>query len=153
MRCASEADIPLLIDLMADFYAEAGCPLDRSRAAESFGAVISDARLGRIWLIEADGRAVGHIVITFRYAMECGGMIACLDDLYVQPTWRNRGLSTAAINEVGEFCRAAGIRAMTVEVGFDNAPAQKVYRRAGFQELPNRQLLGFALALAAHEVA
>ena len=47
---------------------------------------------------------------------------------------------------------SAGIRAMTVEVGFGNAPAQTVYRRAGFSELPDRQLLGFALAAPTHLV-
>ena len=42
-------------------------------------------------------------------------------------------------------CAGRGIRAITVEVGPGNAPAQKVFRRAGFIDLPDRQL--FALPL------
>ncbi len=137
---------------MQEFYAEAGYTLDRTLAESAFTAVLSDQRLGCIWLIEADSAPVGHVVVTFRFGMEYGGLIACLDDLYVIPASRNQGLSTAALTEVRDFCRAIGVRAMTVEVGHDNEPAQKVYRRAGFTESPGRQLLALPLAPPTHVV-
>jgi ribosomal protein S18 acetylase RimI-like enzyme len=73
--------------------------------------------------------------------MEYGGLVACLVDLYVKPGWRNQGLSTAALLQVRHFCENTGIRAVTVEVGHHNDPAQTVYRRAGFAEAPDRPLL------------
>jgi hypothetical protein len=39
---------------------------------------------------------------------------------------------------------------MTVEVGVDNAAARKVYRRAGFIELADRELLALPLASPTH---
>lgn len=152
MRQASRADISLLVDLMADFYAEGGYQLERERASNAFDALIANPRLGFAWIIESEGCDVGHVVITLRYAMEYGGLIACLDDLYVKQDWRNRGLSGAALREIKHFCEAAGIRAMTVEVGFSNGPAQSVYRRAGFTEAVDRQLLALALAAPSHVV-
>jgi ribosomal protein S18 acetylase RimI-like enzyme len=91
-------------------------------------------------------------VLTLKFAMEYGGLAACLDDLYVKPAWRNQGLSTAALLEVRSFCEKAGIRAVTVEVGYNNGPAQTVYRRIGFTELADRQLLALALAAPTHIV-
>src|ERR1022692_1382364 len=44
MRRASPNDIPLLVDLMAEFYAEAGYDLDRARAAGAFEAILGDDR-------------------------------------------------------------------------------------------------------------
>ena len=38
MRKASPNDIPLLVDLMAEFYAEGGYDLNRARAAEAGGS-------------------------------------------------------------------------------------------------------------------
>jgi ribosomal protein S18 acetylase RimI-like enzyme len=73
-------------------------------------------------------------------------MIACLDDLYVQPASRNKGLGSAALNQLSRFCVTTGIRAMTVEIGQDNAAAQAVYRRAGFGAAAGRQLLVLGLA-------
>jgi GNAT superfamily N-acetyltransferase len=152
MRPASADDIPLLLDLMTDFYAEGGYVLGRSHAAAAFVAVLADERLGYIRIIQEEHQPVGHLVLTLKYTMEYGGMVACLDDLYVKPAWRNRGLSTAALLEVKDFCEKAGIRAVTVEVGHNNGPGQTVYRRVGFAEVPDRQLLAMALAAPTHVV-
>jgi GNAT superfamily N-acetyltransferase len=150
MRRATIDDVPRLVELMAEFYAEAGYELHHARASRAFAAVIGDERLGYVGMIQAEHQDVGHIVLTFRYAMEYGGLVACLDDLYVRADWRNRGLSTGALVEVRRFCEKAGIRALTVEVGRDNGPAQTVYRRAGFVEVGDRQLLVLALAAPTH---
>jgi ribosomal protein S18 acetylase RimI-like enzyme len=150
MRRASLDDIFLLVDLMAEFYAEAGYELDYARAKTAFAAILADDRLGYVWIIQAEHQDVGHLVLTLRYAMEYGGLIACLDDLYVKPTWRNRGLSTNALVEVRDFCKKAGIRALTVEVAPSNGPAQNVYRRVGFKETAGRQILALALAPPTH---
>ena len=152
MRRADRTDVPFLLDLMDEFYVEGGYRLNRTRAATAFTAILADARWGFVWIIDSSGEDVGYVVLTIRYAMEYGGAIACLDDLYVKPAWRNRGLSTAALVHIREFCERTNIRALTVEVGPDNGSAQTVYRRAGFSEAGNRQLLSLALAAPTHDV-
>jgi GNAT superfamily N-acetyltransferase len=152
MRRASQDDLPVLVGLMAEFYAEGGYALDHKRAATAFAALLDDDRLGYVWIIEEEHQDVGHLVLTLKYAMEYGGLVACLDDLYVKPDWRNRGLSTAALAEVCRFCQGTGIRAVTVEVSHNNGPAQKVYRRQGFAEPADRQLLTLPLAPPTHIV-
>jgi len=152
MRRASSNDIPLLTGLMAEFYAEGGYDLNHARATGAFAAILADERLGYVWIIQAEHQDVGHIVLTLKYAMEYGGMVACLDDLYVQPDWRNKGLSTGALVEIRSFCEGLGIRALTVEVGHNNGPAQTVYRRVGFAEAADRQLLALALAAPTHNL-
>jgi GNAT superfamily N-acetyltransferase len=150
MRRAARDDIPLLVDLMAEFYAEAGYALNHAHAGEAFAALLADEGLGSVWIIQAEHQDVGHMVLTLRYAMEYGGLIACLDDLYVKQEWRNRGLATHALMEARTFCEKAGIRALTVEVGEDNGAAQTVYRRAGFAEAIGRELLALPLAPPTH---
>jgi GNAT superfamily N-acetyltransferase len=152
MRRANRDDIALLVGMMAEFYAESAYELDRERAAHAFAAVLADERLGYVWIIQGEDQDVGHVVLTLKFAMEYGGLVACLDDLYVRPGWRNRGLGAAALVEVRKFCETAGIRAITVEVGHNNGPAQKIYRRVGFGELAGRQLLALALAAPAHVI-
>jgi len=132
MRTASPADIPQLVALMAEFYAEADYPLNRVRAAEAFAALLADDRLGHVWLIEKDSKAVGHLVVTLCFSMEYGGLIAFVDDLFVRRPFRRLGLGVAALEEARIFCASRGLRAMLVETGHDNEAAQAVYRRAGF---------------------
>ena len=152
MRLANLDDISLLVDLMAEFYAEAAYQLDHGRARAAFASILADERLGSVWIIQADRQDVGHLVLTLRYAMEYGGLIACLDDLYVKAGWRNRGLATNALVEIRDFCEKGGIRALTVEVDPSNGAAQTVYRRVGFTETIGRQLLALSLAPPTHIV-
>ena len=150
MRRANSIDIPLLVEFMADFYAEAGFALHHEQAASAFAAILADERLGYVWILQEGLQDVGHLVVAVRYAMEYGGTIACVDDLYVRPDSRNKGVGKAALTELREFCEKNAIRAMTVEVGHDNDPAQAVYRRAGFVNAVDRQLLAMPLAPPTH---
>jgi GNAT superfamily N-acetyltransferase len=151
MRPAKTDDLQTLLDLMADFYAEAGYSLDRPHAEEAFAALLADPRLGRVWLIEHGAAAVGHVVVTFAFAMEYGGLTAVVDDFYVRPDARGAGLGTAALAEARRACAELGMRAMRVEVGRDNAIAQAVYRHVGF-EARDHQLMALPLAAPAHVV-
>lgn len=72
MRRASLDDVPLLRDLMAEFYAESGYRLNREIAEGAFRALIDNPGLGSVWIIEAGEEAVGHVVLTYRIAMEMG---------------------------------------------------------------------------------
>ena len=152
MRRAHQDDIPTLIALMAEFYAESGYALDHPLAERAFATLLADERLGYVWLIEAQGKDVGYLVLTLRFGMEYGGLMACLDDLYVVSQSRNQGLSTAALTQARDFCKSTGIRAITVEVAHGNGPAQTVYRRIGLAEAPDRQLLVLPLANPSHAV-
>jgi ribosomal protein S18 acetylase RimI-like enzyme len=130
---------------MDEFYAEAAYPLNRKRAAEAFGQLLGDERLGYVWFIQANSREIGYVVLTLCFSMEYGGLIAVIDDLFVQKAFRRKGLGTAALTEVRAFCEKFGIRAILLETGHDNEPAQALYHRIGFVKT-DRQL--FALRLA-----
>jgi len=132
MKFASPDDLPQLVALMAEFYADANYPLNHVRAAEAFAALLADERLGHVWLIVKDSQAVGHLVVTLCFSMEYGGFVAFVDDLFVRRPFRRAGLGAAALGEARAFCASRGVRAMLVETGRDNVAAQAVYRRAGF---------------------
>jgi GNAT superfamily N-acetyltransferase len=149
MRKASAKDAKKLVDLMDQFYRESAYTLNRQRAAAAFAAILSDERLGHIWLIESDSEEVGYLVVTLGFSMEYGGPCAFIDDFFIQGTFRGQGLGTAALIDAKLFCERIGVRAIHVETGRDNAAAQAVYRRIGFGET-DRQLLTLKLADPTH---
>jgi ribosomal protein S18 acetylase RimI-like enzyme len=152
MRKVTENDLEFFLTLMTEFYAESGYELDRESTAQAFQTILKQPNLGQIWLIQDGNQDVGHVLVTFKFAMEYAGMIACIDDLFVLQAFRNRGLSTAALEEIRQHCEENQLHGMTVEVANDNAAAQKVYRRIGLKTLENRELLGLTLANPAHVV-
>jgi hypothetical protein len=64
MRRATAPDIPLLVNLMSEFYGEAGYDLNHAHAEAAFAALVADKRLGRVWIIQAEHQDVGHLVLT-----------------------------------------------------------------------------------------
>jgi GNAT superfamily N-acetyltransferase len=149
MRIAGQADVPNLVDLMADFYSEAGLALDRGGAAAAFTALLDDPRMGYVWLVERGADIAGYVLVTVVFAMEYGGPVAVVDDFYVRPAFRGVGLGTAALAEVCRACASFGMRGMRVEVGRDNLLAQAVYRSAGFAAV-DHQLMTLRLSAPLH---
>jgi ribosomal protein S18 acetylase RimI-like enzyme len=151
MKAATHQDVPCLVELMAAFYAESGYALDHERAAIGFKSLLGDEKLGRVWLAESGAKAAGYIVITHVFSMEYGGLVGFVDDFFVRVTLRGTGLGTSMLDELRASSAGAGLRALFVEVGADNAVAQRVYRRAGFHD-SNRLLLALPLAPPTHLV-
>ena len=133
-RAATADDIPTLVELMREFYAESDFPLPEENARLMFAALLAEPRLGGVWLMEADGEPAGHIVLTVCFSMEYGGLRGFVDDLFVRPAFRGRGLAAAGLAALRADAEARGVRALLVEAGPANDVALRVYRRAGFED-------------------
>jgi ribosomal protein S18 acetylase RimI-like enzyme len=116
---------------MREFYAEAGIPLDEVWAGHAFEILVQAPQHGAVWLIESDGEAIGHVVLSIRFAMEFGGFSGYIDDLFVRPAYRRRGAASVGLNALLAECRQRGCHSVHVEVGTDNHAAQMLYRRYG----------------------
>jgi diamine N-acetyltransferase len=149
LRDARTEDCEQLVELMAEFYAESDYPLNRQRAATAFRQLLERPALGRAWFVTESGSAVGYIVLTIGFSMEYGGLSAFIDDFYIRPTHRGRGLGHRTLKAVKHWAVEQGIRALHLEVGRDNGAGQAVYRKAGFTD-NDRQLLTVQLADPTH---
>lgn len=59
-----------------------------------------------------------------------------LNDLYIHPDHRGKGIGTLLINRVKELCTATGQKGIALQTGTTN-PAQKLYERLGFTKDPD----------------
>jgi GNAT superfamily N-acetyltransferase len=135
---------------MGEFYAEADFPLPVARATATFETLLAAPQLGAVWLMLSGGAPAGFVVLTFAFSMEYGGLRGFVDDLFVAPQHRKKGLASDALDAVKQACEALGVRALLVETSLENDTAVRVYRRAGFSE-NGRLLLSMPLAAAVHE--
>jgi len=131
VRPATPSDVPKLVELMHDFYAESSFPLDGEWAARAFADLMADPSRGAAWIIEQDGSPIGHVVLSVRFAMEFGGLSAYIDDLFVQPEHRRKGAARAGLDALVAECRRRGCRSIHVEVAPDNHAAIALYRQFG----------------------
>lgn len=132
LRPTRTEDEDALIDMMRALYAHDGSALDEPRQRQALRGLLAQPDAGRVWLIEADGQAAGYVVLTLGYSLEYRGRDALVDELYLRPAYRDRGLGQRTLALVEAECCALGVHALHLEVERANIAAQAAYHRFGF---------------------
>ena len=122
----------MLLELARAFHAEDGHPLT-DRGAAAIGLIAQGHPLGRAWLVRENGALVGYAVLGLGFGIEYGGTDAFVDDLYLVPGARGRGLGASAMARLEEEARAMGLAALFLVVDPENLPARRLYDRRGFE--------------------
>jgi GNAT superfamily N-acetyltransferase len=125
------ADLPLLERLARAYCLEDGHRFQEDRQLRALAALAAGEPFGRAWLIRLRERPVGYAVLAFSFSVEAGGREACLDELYLVPEVRNRGLGRRVLALLEAEAGAQGVRRVFLEVGRHNR-AIGLYRRAGY---------------------
>lgn len=133
-RRAEPRDLDAFMELHRAFFAEDGYPHDDAAMTEAARVLIETPSYGQIQVAEAEGQLVAYFVLAFGYSLEFLGRDAFLDELYVAPAWRGRGLGQQALDRLEEACRAEGIRAVHLEVERTKPRTIELYRRRGYFE-------------------
>jgi GNAT superfamily N-acetyltransferase len=86
---------------------------------------------------EGGGRLVGYALHYRTFSSFAGTEGVFLEDLYVQPAWRGRGVGSALLRRVAQVAARRGC-ARLEWIALDwNAPALRFYRRIGAKARPD----------------
>lgn len=83
---------------------------------------------------------MGYGMIAKSYSTEMGGRCVWIEDIYIRPEFRGKGLGTAFLQFVGDRYRNWAVR-LRLEAEEENEKAMSVYRNAGFETLGYIQLV------------
>lgn len=121
-RRAADADAAEAAEVWLRSFAAALPTVRRAHTDQEvrdwFGHVVVPQR--ETWVAVADGSVVGLLVLEDDQ----------LDQLYLDPAWRGRGVGDAFV-ELAKRQRPSGLDLWTFQV---NTPAQRFYQRHGFVE-------------------
>lgn len=134
LAVAGPEDVTALLPLVAAYHRFEALELsDAHRRAALRGLLDAGDRLGRIWLVRADGRLVGYLAVCYGYSIEFAGRDAFIDEFYLVPEARGRGFGRAVLAAVQAEMRAQGIAALHLEVDRGNGRARRIYQASGFE--------------------
>ena len=131
-RPSTIADLERLLTLQQQYYAEDGYPFAPSAARTAWEQLLNEPSLGRVWVAEDGATLVAYAVVTFGYSLEDRGRDAVLDELFVVPRYRHRGLGRAALDTLEGACEALGVQALHLVVERKKETAIELYRARGF---------------------
>jgi GNAT superfamily N-acetyltransferase len=96
-----------------------------------FETLINEPSQGAIFIARDGGKAVGFATLDWKWSSLKAARIGYLEDLFVDPQARGRGIADALIEVCAARCRELGMPAMEWLTAPDNHRAQKVYDRTG----------------------
>jgi len=92
-----------------------------------------------------EGRMVGVLVLAFRPNVALGAPFASIEDLYVQPQARRRGVGGALLQAAHDRCKSRGISYLEAQV--EEVAARDFYEASGYEAEPEVRVFSRSLPI------
>ncbi|MEM7187516.1 MAG: GNAT family N-acetyltransferase [Bacteroidota bacterium] len=83
--------------------------------------------------VDSDGKGVGFTQLYPSFSSVSMQPMHILNDLYVDPQGRGKGIGAALMRQAQQYAREQGCKSLVLETAVDN-PAQKLYKRLGWAQ-------------------
>ena len=141
VKVMQEKDFNSVLAMMRVFYASEALLIHPEEAVlrRTLTDAIGPNPFVEGFVMDYEGTPAGYGMVAKSYSTEAGGSCVWIEDIYVLPEFRGKGLATSFIKFVKErFPEAVRIR---LEAEPENEKAMSVYHAAGFTELGYTQLI------------
>lgn len=133
LHMAKPEDLSRLLGMVASFHAETGVRQDEDTRIAALVPLLEGSPHGVIYIIGPRNAPVGYISISFGWSIELGGIDGFVDEFWIRPAVRDRGMGGEALAALVPALRAAGLTALHLEVDRDSA-VDALYTRLGFRK-------------------
>jgi diamine N-acetyltransferase len=133
LAAVQEQDLHILLPFIRQFYHQFKYPYDELQKSEILRRMIQDASLGRIFFVQRNNTPIGYVIIAFLFSLEFNGYIAFIDELFIEPSFRQEGVGSQVLAQVESLCAGLGMRAVRLESEAHNHRATALYIRSGYR--------------------
>ena len=119
--------------LVGAFHTEEGLTTTTEQREAALMPLLEGSPHGVAYLIGPARAPIGYIVLSFGWSLEFGGMDGFVDELFIRPGVRGRGIATEVLLALPKALADAGLKALHLEVDVQNETAQRLYKRSGFR--------------------
>lgn len=132
LTLASSEHLDKLDALVAAFHAEQGITLRDDKRRDGLRPLLEGIPHGVAYLIGPPRAPIGYVIVTFGWSVEFGGLDGFIDEIFVRPGVRGRGIATETLQALPQALAHAGLKAIHLEVDRSDEKTQSLYQRAGF---------------------
>ncbi len=133
VRVCRAAEAAVAAQLLHDFNTEFDTPTPP--VAELAERIASLVARDDIEILLAGDPAVAIAVTTFRPSVWDPGPVALLEELYVRPDLRSRGIGAEVLQRALDSARERGVTTFEINVDEGDVDAQRFYRSHGFTDI------------------
>ncbi|MFP4274331.1 MAG: N-acetyltransferase family protein [Paracoccaceae bacterium] len=132
LHLARPEDLDRLLPLVAAMHAETGiAQTDEGRRA-ALTPLLEGSPHGAIYLIGPQRAPIGYVVMSFGWSLEFGGLNGIIDEIFIRPGVRGRGIASEVLGALWQALRPAGLKALHLEVAREDHAARRLYERCRF---------------------
>lgn len=132
LHLADASDVEKMLPLLAAFHVEMGIEMTDEAREAALRPLLEGIPHGAAYLIGPRRAPVGYLILSFGWSIEFGGIDGFLDEIYVRPAVRGRGMGGDAILALLKALKQSEFKALHLEVEHGGrAPA--LYERLGFR--------------------
>jgi GNAT superfamily N-acetyltransferase len=132
---AAASDCRECARLLVEQLGEHGVDASAEQLSRVLERVVADETHGFILVARDDFRIVGIAYVATILSAEHCGLVAWLEELYVTPSLRSRGIGTALVTALLARAREMDIVAIDLEIDGGHRRAESLYRKFGFCRL------------------
>ncbi|WP_039019167.1 GNAT family N-acetyltransferase [Halocynthiibacter namhaensis] len=121
-----------MLRMVTQFHAEEKLTTTDAERAAGIDALFSGEVQAAAWLIGPKSSPVGYIIVSFGFCMAIGGREALIDEVWIRPSVRGRGMGSQCLAAVAKELTAMGVRRINLDVSVDNPKAKALYEKMGF---------------------
>ena len=133
LKLARPEDLDRVAGLVAAFHAEQGIEMTDEARRAALLPMLEGIPHGAVYLIGPSRAPIGYLVVTFGWSVEFGGLDGFVDEIFIRPAVRGRGVATEVLTTLPAELAKAGMKGLHLEVDRDNERAIRLYGRAGFR--------------------
>ncbi|MEO0828872.1 MAG: GNAT family N-acetyltransferase [Pseudomonadota bacterium] len=141
IHLATLEDSDRLLGLVAAFHQDHGIARSDEQRAAALTPLLEGSPHGAAYLIGPRKAPVGYLVLSFGWSLEMGGIDCFLDEIYIRPPVRGRGMAREALVALLPGLAQAGVTAMHLEVKRDREQAARLYAKLGFEAREDYHLM------------
>ena len=137
LRIAQPADAERVMRLVQSCHDEVGLAPDPQDCEIAVASLLEGEAPGALYLIGPPSSPVGYLSVSFGHSISAGGTEAHMDELYIRPNVRRRGMAGEAVSALAKMLSQHGVKALHVNIP-GTVPA--FLKRMRFSEAPGIRL-------------
>ena len=145
LTLAKPDDLDRLLPMVVSRRAEAGDTENDATMRNALGPLLDGSPHGAIYLIGPPRAPIGYVVLSFGWSLAAGGLTGRIDEMHIRRAVRGRGIGAEVLASLPRALAGAGLRALEVEIGREDARTRALFVRQRFQAREDRVTLRLAL--------
>ncbi|MBA86036.1 GNAT family N-acetyltransferase [Thalassobius sp. S69A] len=133
LHLARPEDLDRLLPLAGAFHAELALPTDDTTRRAGLVPLLEGSPHGVAYLIGPQKAPIGYVVICFGWSVEFGGMDGFVDEIYIRPGVRGRGIGSEVLTALPKALAGAGLKALHLEVRTEDRRTRAFYEKLHFK--------------------